>query len=106
MVFRLLIFLFAYNSNSHIIDYVLSALQISKEKVIAMLSYKCPQLGGDTLYHCYNILTAIAWTGTCDNLQRFVDSIGQQAFIENVFMNRDKYGSDIMRKAFFKNKLN
>merc|ERR1712228_556083 len=34
MLHRLLILLFAYNSNAHIIDYILSALQISKEKVI------------------------------------------------------------------------
>merc|ERR1712228_283512 len=98
MIHRLLIFLFAFNSNSHIIDYVLSALQISKEKVIKMLSYKCPQLGGDTSYHEFNILTAIVGQGTFDHLQRLVGFIGEQAFIDNVF-NRDKYDADVMSWA-------
>merc|ERR1712228_1149983 len=98
MLHRLLIFLFAFNSNPHIIDYVLSALQISKEKVIKMLSYKCPQLGGDTSYHEFNIFTAIVWQGTFDHLQRLDDFIGEQAFIDNVF-NRDKYDADVMSWA-------
>merc|ERR1712228_294550 len=46
MLHRLLIFLFSLNSNPHIIDYVLSALDISKEKVIQMFNlYKCPKQG-------------------------------------------------------------
>merc|ERR1712228_443432 len=56
MLHRLWIFLFAMNSNANITDYVLSALKITKEKVIKMLSYKCPQSGGDESYHQNNIL--------------------------------------------------
>merc|ERR1712228_674303 len=83
IIFRLVIFLFAMNSDPHIIDYVLSALQITKEKVIEMLSYECPRprQGNDRTYHTKNILTGIAWAGTFDHLQRLVDFIGQQAFI-------------------------
>merc|ERR1712228_785507 len=105
MLHRLLIFLFAFNSNSHIIDYVLSALQINKEKVIEMISYKCPKLGGDKMYHPVNVLTAIIWIATSDHLQRLIDVVGEQAFIDNVF-NRDKNDADVMKWAFFKNKLN
>merc|ERR1712228_989124 len=104
MLHRLLIFLFAFNSNSHIIDYVLSALQISKEKVIKMLSYKCPKQGRDKLYHEFNILTAIIWAGTFEHLQRFIDFIGEQAFIDNVF-NRDKYDADVMRWSVQRNNV-
>merc|ERR1712228_784030 len=52
MLHRLLIHLFGMNSDPHIIDYVLSVLQITKEKVIKMLSYECPRpRGNDTAYH-------------------------------------------------------
>merc|ERR1712228_271735 len=47
MIFKLLILLFAKNSNPNITDYVLSALDISKEKVIEMLSYTCPYVNVD-----------------------------------------------------------
>merc|ERR1712228_793899 len=79
MLHRLFIFLFAMNSDPHIIDFVMSALQITKEKVIKMLSYKCPKQGNDNSYHNKNILTAIVWTGSFDHLKRFVDVIGEQS---------------------------
>merc|ERR1712228_1157764 len=104
MIHRLLIFLFAFNLNANITDYVLFALKISKEQVIKMLSYKCPQSGGDTTYHTKNILTAIGWTGTCEHLRRLVDFIGEQAFIDNVF-NQDKYECDLMNWAVDRKKM-
>merc|ERR1712228_141466 len=105
MIFQLFIFLFALNSNFHITDYVLSALQIDKEKVIKMLSYKCPQQGGDLIYHKKNIFTAIIVNGTLDHLRRIVDFIGEQALIDNVF-NVDKNNADVMKWALFKKNLN
>merc|ERR1712228_319906 len=105
MIHRLLIFLFAFNSNSHIIDYVLSALDIGKEKVIEMVSYKCPKLGGDTLYHNVNVLTSIFWTGTFDRLKRFINFIGEQVFIDHMF-NVDKLNRDAMVWAVRKNRVN
>merc|ERR1712228_242925 len=104
MLFRLCINLFVYNSNPHIIDYVLSALQISKEKVVQMLSYKCPQQGRDRMYHQKYILTAFLWTGTFDHLQRFIDFIGEQAFIDHMF-NVDKLGRDVMRWSVQRNNV-
>merc|ERR1712228_1021076 len=107
MLHRLFIFLFAMNSDPHIIDFVLSALQITKEKVINMLSYECPRprQGNDTSYYKKNILTGIAWMGTLDHLKRLVALIGEQSFIDNVF-NRDKFGCDMMHWSFFKNNMN
>ena len=69
-------------------DYVLSALQINKEQVIE-----------------FNTFQLITEEGTFDHYLRFVDFIGKQAFIDNVF-NVDKHGYDVMRWAFSKNKMN
>merc|ERR1712228_881732 len=106
MLHRLLIFLFAMNSDPHIIDYVMSALQITKEKVIAMLSYECPRprQGNDTTYQKMKLLTGVAWMGTLDHLKRLVALIGEQAFIDNVF-KKDKYNCDIMNWAVDKKKM-
>merc|ERR1712228_1101951 len=46
MIFRLCFHLFVLNSNSELTDYVLSALEVSKQKVVQMLSYKCPKQPG------------------------------------------------------------
>merc|ERR1712228_567528 len=105
MLHRLFIFLFAMNSDPHIIDCVLSALQITKEKVIEMLSYKCPRpRGNDTSYYMKNVLTGVMWMGTLDHLKRLVASIGEQAFIDNVF-NKDQGNNDLMDWALFGNRL-
>merc|ERR1712228_1075077 len=103
LTFRLLIFLYVYNSNVHVTDYVLSTLQINKEKVIEMLSYQCPK--GHILFDNYNILTAIVWGGTLDHLQQLIDFIGEDAFIDNAF-NKDRFGKDIMVMAMYKKNLN
>merc|ERR1712228_780943 len=104
MMFRMLLFLFAFNSSSHIIDYVLSALDISKEKVIEMLSYTCPQTDSVGVYHYYKIISCVVFQATFDHLQRFIDFVGEQAFIDNVF-HVDKYGYDAMRFAMWHKKL-
>merc|ERR1712228_624658 len=105
MVFKLLIFLFANNSNDHITEYVLSALDISKEKVIEMLSYKCPNVKEVGNFHNFKIMTCIVWDGTFDHFHRFIDFVGEQAFVDNAFHN-DKYGDDAMRDAMQKKNMN
>merc|ERR1712228_974657 len=77
---------------------------INKEKVIQMLSYKCPKQGRDKDYYRYNILTAIMWTGTFDHLQRLIAVIGKQAFIDNVF-NLDTYNEDLMNWAMYRKNM-
>merc|ERR1712228_70270 len=105
MIFRLCIFLFARNSNLDNIKYVLSALQIDKEKIIKMLSYSCPESKMIGSYHKVKIITSVLWIGTFDNLKRLIDFVGEQAFIGNVF-NVDKYNQDAMRWAVDKKKMN
>merc|ERR1712228_325028 len=104
LIFRLLIRLFAQNSNSHLTDYVLSILQITKEKVIEMLTYKYPEQGESGVkYYKLNILTSVVNWGTFKHLQTFIAVIGQQVFIDNVF-NTDGLGWDAMGYAVMKKK--
>ena len=105
MIHRLLIFLFAHGMDHQLGLDVLSALDITKEKVVQMINYKCPAEVGDKRYYKMNILTAIAWVGTIDHLRRFIDFIGQQVFIDNMF-KVDQYNRDVMRWAIFTKKLN
>merc|ERR1712228_122935 len=105
MIFKLLILLFAKNSNPNITDYVLSALDISKEKVIEMLSYTCPYVKVVGSYFYFKIMTSIIWDGTFNNFQHLIDFVGEQALVVNIF-NIDGYGRDVMRWAFFRKKMN
>merc|ERR1712228_982540 len=105
MIFRLCYWLFVKNSNSDLADYILSALQISKEKVVQMLSYKCPQQPGykkgAMAYHIYTIIGRVIFWGSFNHLQRLIDVIGKQAFIDNVF-NLDGWNYDAMFLAMHK----
>ena len=105
MIFKLLIILFSMNSSPHITEYVLSALNISKERVIGMLSFTCPQTDGIGRYHQFKIMTSIIWDASFDHLQHFIDFVGEQAFVDNVF-NRDKFGYDVAHWAFLRKKMN
>ena len=110
MIFRLCLFLFTCNSSVQLTHYVLSALDISQEKVVQMLNYKAQRPKGhevkpnDENYHKYNLLTVILWYGSFDHFQRFVDFVGEQAFIDNAF-NVDGWNTDAMHRAVEKNNL-
>jgi len=105
LIYRLFLFLFAINTNPHITEYVLSTLQISKDKIISMLSYECPKQSENSTYHKFNILTGILGLGTLDHLKRLIDMIGEQAFIDNLFC-RNKYQADVMYWAIRLQKIN
>merc|ERR1712228_745937 len=108
MIFRLCYWLFAFNSNSELTDYVLSALEISKEKIVEMLSYKCPKQPGYTrnahAYHMFTIINRLICLGSLDHLQRLIDVIGKQAFIDNVF-NLNGWNDDAMYCAIMKKNM-
>merc|ERR1712228_490360 len=94
MIFRMCFYLFTYNSNAHFTDYVLSALQISKEKIVQMLSYKCPQQPGykkgGIKYHQFTIIGRIISWGSFEHLQHLIEVIGEEAFADNAFhLNAD-----------------
>merc|ERR1712228_689498 len=108
MIFRLCFWLFVRNTKSELTDYVLSALQISKEKVVQMLSYKCPKQPGykkgGMAYHYFSIIGRVILDGSFDHFQRLIAVIGKQAFIDNVF-NLNAWNSDAMYYAVFKKNI-
>merc|ERR1712228_378192 len=108
MIFLLCYRLFVYNSNSDLTDYVLSALQISKEKVVRMLSYKCPQQPGFKQgaipYNYFTMITRVILLGSFDHLQRLISVIGKQAFVDNVF-NLNGWNQDAMGYAMEKKNM-
>merc|ERR1712228_430507 len=108
MIFRLCLQLFVKNSDTDFTDYVLSALQISKEKVVQMMSYRCPlQPGyksGAQVYHYFSIIGRVIFWGSFGHLQRLIAFIGKQAFIDNVFY-LNGWGSDAMKMALWKKNM-
>merc|ERR1712228_267264 len=102
LTFRLCFWLFIRTSNPELIDYILSALQISKKKVVQMLSYKCPKQPmykrGANTYHFFAIIGRVTFYGSFDHLQRLIAVIGKQAFIDNVF-NLNGWNRDAMHYA-------
>merc|ERR1711971_994422 len=105
MIFRLCFWLFVFNTNSELNDYVLSTLEISKEKVVQMLSYRCQQQPdykqGALQYHYYTLIGRVIFDASFDHLQRLIDVIGKQAFIDNAF-NLDAWHYDAMKYAVCK----
>merc|ERR1712228_476332 len=108
LIFRLCFWLFVMNSNTDLTDYVLSALKISKEKLVQMLSYKCPQQPayqrGATAYHVFTIIGRVVRWGSFGHLQRLIAVIGKQAFIDNMF-NLNGYDEDAMYQAIDKKNM-
>merc|ERR1712228_771745 len=51
------------------------------------------------------VLTSIFWLGTFDRLQRFINFIGEQVFVDHMF-NVDKLNRDAMVWAVRKNRVN
>ena len=111
MIFRLCYFLFVFNSNQELMQYVLSVLQITKEKVCETLSYKCPKQPGFTsddgahAYHMLNILVRVSYWGTFAHLERLVAFLGKEAFVENVF-NLNGWNFDVMKSALRAKRMN
>merc|ERR1711933_367898 len=105
MIWRLCLYLFVCILNEEVRDHVLSALQITKQKVIEMMGYKCPkpQNFDDEAkpYHIFTIIGRVVWLATLDHLKHLVAFIGQQALIDNVF-NLNGWNQDAMNVAMLK----
>merc|ERR1712228_1107224 len=108
MIFRICFWLFVQNSNTDLTDYALSALKISKEKVVQMLSYKCPKQPaykkGAHTYHLFTIIGRVIMWGSFCHLQRLIAVIGKRAFIDNMF-NLDGWNDDAMYQAIAKKNM-
>eukprot|EP01084_Bolivina_argentea_P093190 167625_1 len=102
-LFRLFIHLFAANKNSHLIDYILSVLNVSNDKIIDMLRFKYPQpqrewANGAWDYHLYTIITEIVRKNTVVALKKFIQIIGEKTFLNEVF-NVDGYNQNALEKG-------
>eukprot|EP01083_Nonionella_stella_P110065 321836_1 len=86
MMYRLLYLLFCKCDSEEMIDFALDKLNISKERIIEILSYKCTKSDNDVSgardYHNYNIVGRIIWL---NQLKKMANIIGDQVFIEHVF---------------------
>merc|ERR1719384_2401150 len=90
LIFRLCYFMFVWNKNKYIIDYLLSVLNLSKEKLHQMMSYKCSKPNPNSLpYHKLGILDEVVNRSTFNALKTLVSFIGEQSFIDNIFINND-----------------
>merc|ERR1712228_541085 len=110
LIFRLSISLFGKNTSEYLTEYVLSALNINKEKVIAMLNFKCPKQpeadnDGAFKFHEMTIITRVVWSGTLKHLQRLIARIGNQTFVDNM-LNVDGLHCDAMGYALMKKNKN
>ena len=110
LIFRLCCHLFQVDSKECIIEYVMSALQIKKEKVCQMLSYICPVQPGyreeaqGVPYHQFAIVYQTVALGHCDDVKRLAAVAGEQAFAEG-FFKLTRNGYDAMRIALKKEKI-
>merc|ERR1712228_78461 len=109
LIFRLMIWLFTKKTSEHLMEYVLSALSIGKEKLNKMMAFKCPQqpqFGDSALgYHKFTIITRVIWAGTFENLQRLIHFIGSQVFVDNM-LNVNGLGWDAMGYVLMKKNKN
>eukprot|EP01083_Nonionella_stella_P076109 207222_1 len=88
---RLLFWLFTYSFVlEETIDYVLTELNISNEKIIELLDYKYKQTLAFTddafQYHDYTILSRLTWKDDPPKLRKLLSFIGEKAFTERIFV--------------------
>lgn len=102
LIYRLIIFLFG-KSSDYVINYILSSLNIGKDKVIQMMNYKCPSSETDSI-HKFGLINGIIWLGKLKQLERFIEFVGKQVFIENA-CNDDGMERDSLRTGLYFSKV-
>ena len=85
------------NSDVNLMNLVFRALEIEKEKVVQMLSYRGRQL---PYAMSRNILNEIVCYSSLDNMRKLVAFIGEEAFVKNVF-NLDRHSHDSVGCALY-----
>eukprot|EP01083_Nonionella_stella_P191098 707518_1 len=108
LLFRLLFWLFCKCDSEEMIDFALDKLNISKERIIEILSYKCTKpddyVSDAFDYHNYNIVGRIVWFNKLKFLKKMANIIGDQVFIEHVFQP-DGVNINALEFAIWKNQL-
>eukprot|EP01084_Bolivina_argentea_P082326 149065_1 len=111
LIFRLCYFMFSLNKNKYLIDYLLSVLKITNEKVQQMTTYKYPKptmkFGTKRNYitfHRYHLITQVIKHNKLAGLQKLVSIIGEKVFINNIFID-DDWNKNGLEIAFKDNKI-
>ena len=110
-LFRLLYHLFSRNRNIYLIDYVLSILNITKEKLAQVLAHTCSESHGDfdqgsqTAYRNFTIVGIMAFDGNVDTMKHLINIIDEDTFCDAVFM-RDGWGDNAIQGALESSSFN
>eukprot|EP01084_Bolivina_argentea_P082328 149067_1 len=94
MFFRLFYFLFPYDENLDLIDYILNLFNISKDLLNKIARHQCAtpkrKFACDAhVYHRYTLLARITRWATFAVLKKFASIVGDKNFSEIVFLNED-----------------
>ena len=109
-LYRLFYHLFVLNQNIYLIDYIISLLNITKEKISAILEHKYPAPPSDKFgnlrakYDKMPIIGGIAFDGTVDVMKHLCGIIGEDLFCKHVFV-KDGWGDTAIVGAVEKKKL-
>eukprot|EP01083_Nonionella_stella_P146997 463063_1 len=107
-IYRLLIWLFAFNTDMDFARYVLTALNIPNGTVSNMMTFQYPSptmTFDDTLYHYdrYIIFGRIAEWSTCNALKTLVSIVGEKTFLAHA-LDADDYDLNTLETAVKLNK--
>ena len=109
-LYRLLYHLFAYNRNEYLIDYMLSCLDLSADKLIKIMYHQCPAptytvTGGSVKYHRLPFIHGLVHeSSSIKILKKLHEIIGDTEFITQVF-RIDDYNHNAVEKAVKDHKL-
>ena len=109
-VFRLLYHLFLYNQNKYLIDYILSVLNITNEKISLIFDHKYPTPSSNLFtqkrikYDKFTILGAVAYKGTVNIMEHLPSIISEDILCKNIFA-KDAWGDNAIQGAIEKKRL-
>ena len=99
-MFRLLYFLFVYNRNDDLHQYILSLLTVSDDVVIKLLDHRIKppseELRSDAIrFHKIRIIQELARYNSLPDLQSLITIITEKVFIKQVFIN-DEWNVNVL----------
>ena len=109
-LYRLFYHVFVYNQNKYLIDYIISVLNITKEKMATIIGHKSPappygKFASDRVkYDLRTIVGAISMVGTAKNMKHLANVIGNELLCDHIFV-KDGWGWNAIKYAIYKKKL-
>jgi len=99
LLFRLLMALLCQNVDDSVTEFVMKACNISKEKLLEMLKYVCPEQPfvhwQAPAWHKYRLLNSTVYWGSSENFYKLNKLIGRDALLDNVF-DVDGHGREVI----------